>query len=87
MLETINKLVFYFDIECANCKTHLKASHESINDQKGVLFCGLCGKEVKVPDYEKLVSASEALNQYVTNPINSQYISLELNEKYNKDAQ
>ena len=87
MLETINKLVFYFDIECANCKTHLKASHESINDQKGVLFCGLCGKEVKVPDYEKLVSVSEALNQYVTNPINSQYISLELNEKYNKDAQ
>ncbi|MBR4329473.1 MAG: hypothetical protein IKP71_06430, partial [Candidatus Riflebacteria bacterium] len=65
MLETINKLVFYFDIECANCKTHLKASHESINDQKGILFCGLCGKEVKVPDYEKLVSASEALNQYV----------------------
>lgn len=87
MLETINKLVFYFDIECANCKTHLKASHESINDQKGILFCGLCGKEVKVPDYEKLVSASEALNQYVTNPINSQYISLALNEKYNKDAQ
>ena len=33
-------------------------------------------------DYEKLVSASEALNQYVTNPINSQYISLALNEKY-----
>lgn len=87
MLETINKLVFYFDIECANCKTHLKASHESINDQKGILFCGLCGKEVKVPDYEKLVAASEALNQYVTNPINSQYISLELNEKYKKDAE
>ena len=87
MLETINKLVFYFDIECANCKTHLKASHESINDQKGILFCGLCGKEVKVPDYEKLVSASEALNNYVTNPINSQYISLTLNEKYKKGAE
>lgn len=87
MLETINKLVFYFDIECANCKTHLKASHESINDQKGILFCGLCGKEVKVPDYEKLVEVSEALNKYVTNPINSQYISLALNEKYKKDAE
>ncbi len=87
MLETINKLVFYYDIQCANCKTHLKASHESIKDQKGMLFCGLCGKEVKVPDYERLVELSEGLNNYVTNPINAQYISLELNEKYKKDSE
>ncbi len=87
MLETLNKLVFYYDIECANCKNHLKASHESIKDQKGMLFCGLCGKEVKVPDYEKLVEVSEALNNYMSNPINSQYISLELNAKYKKGAE
>lgn len=52
-----------------------------------MLFCGLCGKEVKVPDYERLVELSEGLNNYVTNPINAQYISLELNEKYKKDSE
>ena len=85
MLDTLDKLVFYFDIQCANCKNIMKASHSSIEDQKGSLYCGLCGKEVKIPDYEKLVQTSEALNTYVSNPINSQYITLKLNEKYKKD--
>lgn len=82
MLATLDQLVFYFDIQCANCKNVMKASHASIEDQKGNLYCGLCGKEVKVPDHEKLVEIAQALNSYVSNPINSQYITLKLNEKY-----
>lgn len=87
MLETITGLVFYFDIQCANCKHHMKASHESIKDQQGILHCGLCGKEVRVPNYENLVKTCEDMNKYLSSPINSQYITLELNEKYVKGAQ
>ncbi len=87
MLDSLNKLVFYFDIECANCHNIIKASHSAIKDHEGLLFCGLCGKEVRVPDYEKLVETSEALNSYVSNPVNSQYITLVLNDKYVKGAE
>lgn len=87
MLESLNKLVFYFDIQCANCKNVIKASHSAIHDCNGMLFCGLCGKEVKVPNHEELVECCEKLNKYVSNPINSQYITLVLNDKYVKGAE
>jgi predicted Zn finger-like uncharacterized protein len=82
MLERIDKLVFYFTIECPNCHNEMKVSHEVIGSRKGELFCSLCGKDVKVPNYEKLVEASKVLNNYIGDSLNAKYINLVLNEQY-----
>jgi uncharacterized Zn finger protein len=85
MLERIDLLVFYFSIECANCKNIMKVSHETIKDKNGELFCSLCGRDVKVPGYEKLVGAAETLNDYIGDSQNAKYINLVLNEQYASD--
>lgn len=82
MLDRIDQLVFYFTVECANCRDVMKVSHETIRMRSGELFCSLCGKDVKVPDYEKLASAASSLNEYVSDSLNAKYIKLVLNEKY-----
>ena len=82
MLDRIDRLVFYFEIECANCKDVTKVSHETIMMRSGELFCSLCGKDVKVPDYEKLVRAAASLNEYVSDSFNAKYIKLTLNDRY-----
>lgn len=82
MLERIDQLVFYFTIECANCHNVIKVSHVVISEKEGKLYCCLCGKEVKVPDYENLVSAAQTLNDYLSDSLNAKYVNLVLNEKY-----
>ncbi|PKL45838.1 MAG: hypothetical protein CVV41_02205 [Candidatus Riflebacteria bacterium HGW-Riflebacteria-1] len=82
MLDRIDRLVFYFTVECANCRDTIKVSHDTIQTRAGELFCSLCGKDVKVPDYEKLARAASSLNEYVSDSFNSKYIKLHLNEKY-----
>lgn len=82
MLDRIERLAFYFNVECANCRYSMKVSHETIMMRAGDLFCPLCGKDVKVPDYEKLARAAASLNEYVSDSFNAKYIKLALNEKY-----
>ncbi|MBU1107532.1 MAG: hypothetical protein KKB51_12755 [Candidatus Riflebacteria bacterium] len=82
MLDRIDRLVFYFTVECANCKDIMKVSHETIKMRSGELFCSLCGKDVKVPNFEKLAQLSGDLNDYVSDSYNAKYIKLVLNEKY-----
>jgi len=82
MLDRIDRLVFYFTVECANCRDVMKVSHETILMKSGELFCSLCGKDVKVPDYEKLARAAASLNEYVSDSFNSKYVKLVLNERY-----
>ncbi|PKL46890.1 MAG: hypothetical protein CVV42_15025 [Candidatus Riflebacteria bacterium HGW-Riflebacteria-2] len=82
MLDRIDRLAFYFAVECANCRDIMKVSHETIMMKSGELFCSLCGKDVKVPDYEKLARAASSLNDYVSDSFNAKYIKLVLNEKY-----
>ncbi|MDD2999876.1 MAG: hypothetical protein PHV05_12500 [Candidatus Riflebacteria bacterium] len=82
MLDRIDKLVFYFTIECANCKNVIKTSHVVVDEKEGVIFCSLCGKDVKVPDYQTLVTSAKSLNNYIGDAFNSQYINLVLNEKF-----
>jgi hypothetical protein len=83
MLERIDQLVFYFTVECANCHNVMKVSHVVVEEKSGELFCSLCGKDVKVPGHEILVSASKSLNEYIGDSLNAKYINLVLNEKYN----
>lgn len=82
MLERIDKLVFYFQVECALCKNVIKVSHVVIEEQNGMLICSLCGRNIKVPDAETLVKASKALNEYLGDSINSKFVKLVLNEKF-----
>ena len=82
MLERIDQLVFYFEIECANCRNRMKVSHTVIEERDGLLFCSLCGKDVKVPNHEKLVESSKVLNDYISDSMNAKYIDLVLNDNY-----
>ncbi|GAB4274415.1 MAG: hypothetical protein Kow0029_14750 [Candidatus Rifleibacteriota bacterium] len=82
MLERIDKLVFHYTIECANCHNCMKVSHVVIEEKAGEIFCSLCGKDVRVPNHEVLVSASKALNDYISDSLNAKYINLVLNEQY-----
>ncbi len=82
MIEQLKDLVFYFTIECANCQTEMKVSHVVVDEKQGELFCTLCGKTIKVPDHEKLVSASKGLNSYILEGTNARYVKLVLNEKF-----
>lgn len=84
MLDRIDKLVFYFTIECANCKNIIKTSHVVIENKAGALFCSLCGKDVKIPDYEKLANSAKALNEFIGDSNNAKYINLVLNESFEK---
>jgi transcription elongation factor Elf1 len=84
MLERIDKLVFYFTIECANCKNTMKVSHTSVEERNGDMFCSLCGKTVKVPNHQDLVSSAKTLNAYLGDTLNAKYINLVMNEQYEK---
>jgi hypothetical protein len=78
----IEKLVFYFTIECAVCHNLMKVSHMAVKDQSGALVCSLCGRQVKVPGHETLIEASDKLNQYLSDSQNSQYIRLIVNPEF-----
>lgn len=83
MIELVNKkLVFYFEVECANCKNTMNVSHVVINEKEGDLYCALCGKSMMVPDYKKLVDSAEILNSYVGDSMNAKYLNLVLNPNY-----
>ena len=82
MLDRIDKLVFYFTVECANCRNIMKVSHETVKMRAGELFCSLCGKDVRVPDYDRLAQLAGGLNDYVCDSYNAKYIKLVLNERY-----
>ncbi len=82
VLERIDLLVFYFKIECGLCRNVLNASHVAIEELQGNLVCTLCGKTVKVPEYEKLINGSKAVNAYLSDKQNATRIKLVLNEKF-----
>lgn len=82
MLERIEKLVFYFTIDCANCHNLLKVSHVVVEEQKGLLLCCLCGKNIKVPDAEILIKAAKDLNAYLGDPMNAKFFKIVLNENF-----
>lgn len=82
MIEEISKLVFYFELDCPNCHNKMKVSHAVIEEKSGELFCALCGKDLKVPSHESLVSAAKFLNDYVGDSVNAKYINLVLNERF-----
>jgi ribosomal protein S27E len=84
MLERIDKLVFYFTIECANCRNVMKVSHVVVEEKAGEIYCSLCGKDVKVPNHEELVTSAKTLNSYLGDSLNSKYVNLVMNEKYEK---
>ncbi len=84
MLERIDKLVFYFTVECANCRNVMKVSHVVVDEKAGEIYCSLCGKDVKVPNHEELVSSAKTLNAYLGDSLNSKYVNLVMNEKYEK---
>ncbi len=78
----LKSLVFYFKIECALCHSEMSVSHEVIQEKSGELYCTLCGKVVKVPNWEKLVNASKELNEYIGDSLNAKYINIILNEQF-----
>ncbi len=82
MLERIDRLVFYFQIECAMCHQLIKVSHVVMEEQKGVLICSLCGKSIKVPDSEVIIKASKDLNAYLGDNLNAKFVKLILNDKF-----
>ena len=83
MIEQVNKeLVFYFEIECANCRNKMNVSHEVIEERQGDLYCTLCSKEMQVPDHTKLVEAAKSLNNYIGDSLNAKYINLVLNASF-----
>lgn len=82
MIDQLKDLVFYFTVECANCQTEMKFSHAVVEDKHGELFCTLCGKSIKVPEFEKLVNHAKGLNNYILEGTNARYIKLVLNEKF-----
>ena len=84
MLERIDKLVFYFTIDCANCRNVMKVSHVVVEEKAGEIYCSLCGKDVKVPNHEELVTSAKTLNSYLGDSLNSKYVNLVMNEKYEK---
>lgn len=82
MIERIERTVFFFSVECANCHDHMKVSHVVVEEQKGILICTLCGKSIKVPDPEILVRSAKDLNNYLGDSLNSKFIHLILNDKF-----
>ncbi|MBF0499500.1 MAG: hypothetical protein HQM09_05180 [Candidatus Riflebacteria bacterium] len=80
MLERIDRLVFYFTVECSVCHNHMKVSHVCIGEQCGQMICTLCGKPMKVPEHEKLVQTSQVLNEYLGARDNAKCIKLTMNE-------
>lgn len=82
MLQRIDKLVFYFTIECANCHDIMKVSHVVISEKAGTLFCSLCGKDVTVPNHETLATAAKTLDEYLGDSFNAQYVKLVLNKAF-----
>ncbi|MFZ5949731.1 MAG: hypothetical protein ACOYXC_03435 [Candidatus Rifleibacteriota bacterium] len=86
MLERIDQLVFYFTIECANCRNVIKTSHVVVQEKAGLLFCSLCGKDVKVPGHENLVASGKFLNEYLGDSLNAKFINLVMNEKFERPS-
>ncbi|NLI74973.1 MAG: hypothetical protein GX442_00865 [Candidatus Riflebacteria bacterium] len=82
MLDRLDKLVFYFHVECAMCHNISKVSHVVMEEQKGVLICTLCGKSIKVPEAEIIIKASKDLNAYLGDGLNAKFVKLILNDKF-----
>ena len=82
MLERIDKLVFYYTVDCANCHNILKVSHVVVDELKGSVVCSLCGKIVNVPKWEDLVQASKILDAYLGDSLNAKFVKLVMNEKF-----
>lgn len=82
MLERIDRLPFYFTIDCSLCRNVLNVSHKAIEDAKGVMTCSLCGKQIKVPQWELMVKASEDLNNYLSDRLNAKFFKLVPNPKF-----
>lgn len=82
MLERIDKVVFYFTIDCAICHNHVNVSHVVIEEKKGLVDCSLCGKQIKFPDYEKIGRATKDLNDFLADVANCKFVKLTLNDKF-----
>ena len=82
LVERIDRVVFYYVIECANCRNEAKVSHQVIENTSGELVCSLCGKIIRVVNWENMVEASKVMNAYLSDGLNAQFIRLELNPKY-----
>ncbi len=82
MLERIDRLVFYFNVDCANCHNLMKVSHVTVEEGQGNIVCTLCGKKVVVPNFEVLVKAAKDLNAYLGDSMNHKRIKLSLNEQF-----
>jgi len=82
MLERIDRLPFFYTVECAQCHNILKVSHKSVEELKGVMNCTLCGKQIKFPQWEMLVKTSEDLNNFLGDRLNAKFIKLVLNPQF-----
>ncbi|NLM17896.1 MAG: hypothetical protein GX221_09285 [Candidatus Riflebacteria bacterium] len=87
MIQDMSKVAFYFMIECANCRNATKVSHVYIKDKEGTIDCALCGKEIIVPGYEKVMEAAETMNAFLSDTLNAQFVTLVNNEKFVKPVQ
>jgi transcription elongation factor Elf1 len=86
MLDRIDQLVFYFTIECQLCRNVLKASHVAITEQSGNLVCTLCGKTIKVPDFDNFAKTAAELNKYLGDKANAKCIKLRMNEAFVQES-
>lgn len=82
MLERIDRLVFYFTIDCSICHNLMKVSHVAVEETNGVMSCSLCNKQIKVPDHAKLIQSAKELNDYLSNKLNQKFIKVVLNEAF-----
>lgn len=82
MLERIDKVVFYFTIDCAICHNLVNVSHVTIEEKKGGVECSLCGKQIKFPDFEKISQSAKILNEFLGDIANAKFVKLTMNDKY-----
>jgi len=82
MLERIDRLPFYFTLTCSLCRNVLNVSHKSIEELKGVMNCSLCGKQIKVPQWETLIKCSEDLNNFLSDRLNAKFFKLVINPQF-----
>lgn len=82
MLERIDKVVFYFTIDCGICHNQVNVSHVTIEEKKGAVECSLCGKNIRFPDFEKISSSAKILNEFLGDISNTKFVKLTMNDKY-----
>ena len=82
MLERIDRVVFYFTIDCAICHNHVNVSHVTIEEKKGQVECSLCGKAIRFPDFERISQSAKVLNEFLADTNNAKFVKLTMNDKY-----